>query len=106
MTPEERRALRLARDLDDRRAVLATPAGRRFARRILHEICGINRSTYLMRPTGQPTDLAFAEGGRNVGLVLLEELRQADAAALLEADREAFNDPLLTFTPTEDPTDA
>lgn len=61
------------RDLEDRcRAVLATEEGRNWVWDLLCT-CGVYRVSHTV---GDPSQTAFNEGGRNVGLGILSELKE------------------------------
>ena len=72
------------REMDDLRDLLATPAGRRFAWRMLDH-CGVFRSTF----SGHGARDAFNEGARNVGLFLMAEITEADADAFTNMLKES-----------------
>ena len=62
---EERRRLRALLDDADFKAVIDTPSGRRFVRRLLGE-CGVHRTTF----NESAALAAFLEGKRSMGLWL------------------------------------
>ena len=76
---------RLARrsELEDIAFVLSTPQGRRFYWRLLTR-CGIFRSSY----TGD-NQTFYNEGERNIGLLLMAELNEADPDAYLKMLKES-----------------
>ena len=59
-------------EMEDIRAVMSTPGGRRYMFKLL-ERSGLNRVSF----TGQSNSTIFNEGGRNQGLQLKSDLRQA-----------------------------
>lgn len=76
-------------ELDDVRQLLKLPAGRRFLWRFL-ERCGVYKSSY--DPSG--SRVYFNEGERNIGIMLLAEITQADpesyVSMMLESERQKF----------------
>ncbi len=62
---------------DDLKAVLALPEGRRFIRRVLEKTAPFSSSF-----SPDAGEMAFREGHRNVGLILVAMLAEADAQAL------------------------
>lgn len=87
---EER--FRAERDAQDLNAILSTPPGRRFLRRLLVDIAGINRSTYTNGPTGKGSDPTFLEGMRNVGLMVLAEINAVSFEKWLLALAEHYEE--------------
>lgn len=79
------RVARFIRDkeLDDMRAVLKLPAGRRLLWKYLG-ICGVFRTSF----TGNSYTF-FNEGARNVGLQLMTDITEADADSYLTMMKEA-----------------
>lgn len=77
---------KLARDQEvkDMLWVLDSPQGRRFVWRYLG-ITGVFRSSF----TGSPETTHFNEGGRNIGLRLLEDINEAKPEAYLQMTKEA-----------------
>ena len=77
--------LRIARlqEIEDIRALLATPAGKRVFRRLL-SWAGVFRQCF----NPNALQMAFAEGQRNFGLFLVTELMEADPNSwqLMQAD--------------------
>jgi hypothetical protein len=67
--------LRREREVNDLKFILSTASGRRYMHRLIVEIAGLYRSSYLGAPTGRETDPAFLEGARNLGLQLFSEIR-------------------------------
>lgn len=63
-------------ELDDVRQIVGTKAGQRFVNRMLAQ-CGVYRISY----TGNAEQAVFAEGQRNIGLMLLADLEEADPDA-------------------------
>jgi hypothetical protein len=79
---------RRQQELNDVRAVLSTREGRRMFWRYL-DFCGVYRTSF----QGQ-FQTFFNEGQRNVGLVLLSDVNEADPKAhalMLEEDRKEKN---------------
>lgn len=74
---ESRDVLLRRKQLEDIRVILSDARGRRFYWRLLVE-CGIFKSSF----TGNNTTF-FNEGRRDVGLVLLADLNEADPSAYL-----------------------
>lgn len=72
-------------DMDDMRALLATPEGARFFCRLLDE-CGVDRPSYLHH---DPNGTLYREGMRNIGLWLQAQIRGLDGErAILKARDE------------------
>jgi hypothetical protein len=63
------------REVDDLKAILSTPEGKRFAWRLL-ERCGVYQSSF----TGN-SETFFKEGSRSVGLWLIDEFIEAHPKA-------------------------
>lgn len=84
----DKETLRRERETNDLKSLLETVHGRRFLRRMIVEVAGIYRSSYLGGPTGRGSDPAFLEGQRNVGLQLLAEVQTVNADLWLLAERE------------------
>lgn len=88
---EAKRQAKFSREqeLDDVRAILSLPAGRRFLWRYL-ERCGVYKSSY--DPSG--SRVYFNEGERNIGILLLADITQADPQAyvsmMLDSERQKF----------------
>lgn len=62
------------RDVEDFKVVMSTVQGRRFIRRVLHDVCGVHRTCF----HGPSTNDAFFDlGQRNVGLFVLSEIEEA-----------------------------
>jgi len=78
---------RREREVDDLRAVVATPEGRRVMWRML-EHCGVFRSTF----TGHGARDAFNEGARNVGLFVMGELAEAEPEVITTMLKESKKD--------------
>ncbi len=78
---------RREREVDDLRAVVATPEGRRVMWRML-EHCGVFRSTF----TGHGARDAFNEGARNVGLFVMGELAEAEPDVITTMLKESKRD--------------
>jgi hypothetical protein len=62
---------------DDLKAVLALPEGRRFIRRVLEKTAPFSSSF-----SADGMAMAFREGHRNVGLILVAMLAEADPVVL------------------------
>lgn len=75
------------RELSDIRAVLDKPAGRRFIWRLL-SIAGITRSVF----TQNAMQTAFLEGQRNLGLLLLEDINEAETHAFAQMQEEYISE--------------
>ena len=71
---------------DDMRALLSTPAGRRFFWRVLTQ-SGLYSSSYAESPTAT----AYNEGRRSVGLALMQEAQRVDAQRYAVALREQLD---------------
>lgn len=73
-------------ELEDLRAVLELPAGRRLLWRLItaEEWCGVFRSSY--HPSGQ--QFAANEGRRGVGVQLMGELMELDPQAWIAMQSE------------------
>ena len=78
------------RETNDLKSLMGTAHGRRFIRRVIAEIAGRDRSTYLTGPTGRDSDKDFLEGARNVGLQLLAEVRDVCPEQWLLAEKEHY----------------
>lgn len=92
-TAAQKEKLRREREVNDLKALMGTPHGRRFIRRQIVDIAGVYRSTYLYGPTGRDSDKDFLEGARNVGLQLLSEVQEHCPELWLLAEKE-HNDQL------------
>lgn len=73
------------RELEDIAFVLSTPEGRRFYWRIM-EKCGLHRSSF---GQGSTNTICFNEGERNIGLLLLADLEEADPQAYVKCLSES-----------------
>lgn len=71
------------RELEDLRGILAMPSGRRLLWRYL-EFCGINRISY----RGNTKETIFLEGCRNVGVMIQEDINEADPESYFKMIRE------------------
>jgi len=71
------------RELEDVAFILSSVEGRRFYWRRMRR-CGINKSSF----TGNNTTF-FNEGERNIGLLLLADLEEADPEAYVKCLTEA-----------------
>lgn len=78
---------RQKQDLEDLRTVFNMKEGVRFLSHLL-DLCGVYRISY----SGEETSaMIFKEGGRNIGLAILNMLESFDESAyvkLAEADKE------------------
>lgn len=74
------------RELEDVRAILASPQGRRFMWRYL-AICGVFRSSWT-----PSAEIHFNEGRRDIGLHLLADVNDADPEAYVRMMQEAKRD--------------
>lgn len=68
------------------RAILATPGGRRFIWRLLHDRIGILRGSFF---GGDTHSAAYSEGRRSVGLELLADMQATDPNGYVEMVVEA-----------------
>lgn len=68
---KRKRDVQRAQEVEDFRQLMQTARGRRFVWRLLG-ITGVFRSSY--RSGNGGLDMAFLEGNRNVGLVLMAEI--------------------------------
>lgn len=87
---EDIEALLRENEIEDIRAVLHLPQGRRLLWRLLVEECGLYRQTFC---EGRPDTSVFYEGKRSVALFLQAEIGQANATALelMRAERAAHD---------------
>lgn len=74
------------REVDDFRRLLAQPEGRRFVWRYL-ERCGVFRLSW--HSGSSHGDVSFREGERNIGLMLLADIENANPHALITMMTEA-----------------
>lgn len=81
---KQKEKLRRDRELDDLRALLAHPAGRRVIWRLLTE-ARVFRTAF----DPDPTTLAFNTGKKEQGLFLLDELEKANPTAFLSLMQDA-----------------
>lgn len=79
-------AAKQRRELDDLRAVLSLPEGRRWLWRVLEQTAAF-RASY---DAESPIRMAFAEGRRSTGLWLLAEISQADHTAIADLMTETW----------------
>ena len=84
---DERDRLRSQRDEADLKAVLASPAGRRFVWGVLAQ-CGVFTSSY----TEQPLGMAFSEGRRSIGLALVARIMARTPDLFLTMQKENIDD--------------
>jgi hypothetical protein len=84
---EQRNAQKLAerdrQNRDDLRAVLATPAGRRFVFRLLDDRCKVSSVSF----TGN-SETFYREGRRSVGVELMQIIQEIAPDAWLQALNE------------------
>jgi hypothetical protein len=78
--------LRQEQKIDDLKAVMGAPEGRRFVWRLLRE-AGIYNSSFV---GGSPDITAFKEGARNLGLTLLAEIMTEASESFLTMQKEAI----------------
>jgi hypothetical protein len=71
------------KEIDDVRKILKTPEGRRYLWRMLGE-CGIFFNSF----TPNSNQTAFNEGGRNIGLIILSDINEADPSAFAKMQNE------------------
>jgi hypothetical protein len=80
--------IRREREVNDLKSQMSTVYGRRYMRRLIVDIAGVDRSTYLGNLTGRDSDRDFLEGMRNMGLQLKAEVLEhcPDEWALAEKE--------------------
>ncbi|BCS54773.1 hypothetical protein [Geobacter sp. SVR] len=78
--------LRREQQIDDMKAVMSTPEGRRFIWRQLGE-AGVFRPSFV---AGSPDTTSFNEGSRNCGLLLLAEIMSEAPENFLIMQKEAI----------------
>lgn len=84
----QKETIRVEQIANDRKAVMSTPSGRRFVRRLIMEIAGKDRSTvYGDGLTGRGVD-PILEGMRNVGLQVYAEVLDSCAEEWFLAEKE------------------
>jgi|TARA_R100000501_G_C2579957_1_gene83577 hypothetical protein len=83
LSKEQKIKLRRERDLDDMNQVMKTSYGKGFIWRIL-EKCHMFHTT----SHHEPTRMAVMSGERDIGLWLLDELREADPNAYIKLYQE------------------
>lgn len=71
------------KEISDVRRILKTPEGRRHFWRMLG-LCGIFRSSFNLNSN----QTGFNEGQRNVGLIMLKDMSEADVTAFAKAQNE------------------
>ena len=97
---KERLAIRQAND--DTRAVLSTPAGRRYVWRLLGK-CGVFRQDSPHGSTGEVLFQSGQEAGRRkIGLELMAEIQQVDPSLYATMAKEAVEEE-RTAQPDEQP---
>lgn len=87
MSEETKGETERRRDEEDLRAVMSTPAGRRFVWHIIDDMAGTFGKSF----TGEPLSSAFNEGRRSIGLNLMNEAQ----ALAPDAYKLAFAEALL-----------
>ena len=87
---EQKEKIREEQTVNDLRTLMNTAHGRRFIRRLIVDVCGRDRSTYINGPTGRDSDKDFLEGGRNIGLQVLAEVREACPEQWLLTEKEHY----------------
>ena len=75
------------RELDDLKAVLKKPEGRRFVYQVLSE-CGVFKSSFALNSMQS----AFNEGRRDIGIMLLKLLDEAEPQAYSQMLAEHFSE--------------
>lgn len=83
----EKAKRRRERDLNDIRAIVAMPEGRRFFWRVLSE-AGVFKTSF----TGQVESTMFNEGARNKGLLFLMDLLEAKPSVFEQMQRESASE--------------
>ena len=83
---KQRQTLRRDREMDDLRAVVASPAGERFLRRVLEHV-GTFRSVW-----SPSAAIHFQAGQQDVGHWLMGEIGEADADALARITVAAYTE--------------
>lgn len=66
-------------ELDDLRHIVSLPEGKRFILRYLFGVCGVLKPVY----TGN-SETYFLDGKRAVGLILIEEIKEAEPRSFIE----------------------
>lgn len=84
----EKSRIRREREIEDLKAVLGTPQGRRFIWRLLGQ-AGIFRPSFV---AGSPDTTAFNDGARNQGLNLMAEVMSEAPKQFLTMQQEAMAD--------------
>lgn len=87
-TATQREKLRGEQEEADLRAIMSTPQGRRFMRRLIVEVCGRDRCTYAFGPAARDSDMVLLEGMRNVGLQVFSEVKTVCPELWLLAEKE------------------
>lgn len=87
-TATQKEQLRGERERNDLIALMSTAYGRRYIRRVVVDLAGRDRSTYLNGPTGRDSDKDFLEGARNLGLQVLAEVMDACPEQWFLAEKE------------------
>ena len=75
------------REIVDLRSVLKSSEGRRFVWKMLSE-CGVFRASFSLNAM----QTAFAEGRRDIGIMLVKELDEADPGAYAQMQREHYSE--------------
>lgn len=81
---------RAAQQRADLKALLQRPEFRRFARWLVLDVCGLQRSSYLNNISGRGSDPVFHEGQRFVGNLVYERIAEIDFRQWLLAEAEAY----------------
>ena len=84
----QKETLRGERERNDLITLMGTVYGRRYVRRLVVDLAGRDRSTYLNGPTGRDSDKDFLEGARNIGLQVLAEVMEACPEQWFIAEKE------------------
>jgi hypothetical protein len=84
---EERNRRRRDRELNDLKKVLSLAEGRRLIWRILSE-AGIFRTSF----NSNALHMAFNEGGRNLGMIILDDIMTATPETFNRMQREYVSD--------------
>jgi hypothetical protein len=75
------------REIDDLQKVLKLPEGRRFCYKVLSE-CGVFKSSFSLNSM----QTSFQEGRRDIGIMLLKLLDEAEPQAYSQMLREHFSE--------------
>jgi len=93
-------ARRIQRDTDDLKKVMATVEGRRVLANILHKCCVFSPIGDIIESSFNTNSMsmAYTEGSRRIGFVLMNEIKRADRNALSQIQRERESDLLSEST--------